>query len=77
MADQERIRLIMGKLYAKASLTTEELSELQTHIDQLETVGRAAGSEHHTHSTPGSHYSDHKTTVTDVAGILERVTLRK
>ena len=77
MADQERIRLIMGKLHAKATLSADELSEQQTHFDQLETVGRAAASHHDTHSTPGSHYSQHHSTVTDVAGILERISLRK
>jgi hypothetical protein len=75
--EDERIRHIMGKLYAKASLTGDELSELQTHVDQLETLGRAAGSHHHSHTTPNSHHSHHVTTVADVAGILEQVNPRK
>lgn len=74
MPDQERIREIMSKLYEKASLTGDELLELQTHVDQLETEGRAEASHHSTHSTPNTHHTHHHTSVVDVAGILERVT---
>jgi hypothetical protein len=77
MADQETIRGILGKLHARTSLTPDELSQLQRHVDELETQAISAGSNHHTHSTPGSHHSDHVTTVVDVVGVLERVALRK
>jgi hypothetical protein len=72
----ENIKPIMDKLYAKANLTEEELSKLRAYVDQLETAGLAAESEHHTSSSPGSHYTDHRTSVVDLAGILERVQLR-
>ena len=77
MAEKERINAILYKLQRQSTLTLDEVTELQTHIDQLENVGRAAASHHESHSTPGSHYTQHHTSVVDVAGILERVTLRR
>lgn len=73
----ERIRAIMGKLYARSALSPEELAELQTHVEQVETAGRSNASHHDTHSTPGSHYSQHHTNVSDLTGLLERIVTRK
>ena len=73
MAQSEDVRQIMGKLQAKASLTEEELSSLQSFVDQLEIHGLAAETEHHTSSSPGSHYTDHRTSVADIAGLLDRI----
>ena len=75
--EDERIRLIMGKLYAKASLTAGELSELQTHVDLLETQGRAGTTNHHSQTSPNSHHSHHVTSVAAFTGILEQVKQRE
>ena len=73
MAENEGIRLIMGKLYAKASLPKDELSTLQRHVDQLENAALAEGTAHYTSSSPGSHYTSHNTTIQEVVGLLDRV----
>jgi hypothetical protein len=73
MAEQDRINSILFKLQKQANLTAEEVSALQSHIDQLENLGKTAASEHHSHSSPASHYTDHRTDVVDIVGILERV----
>ena len=76
MAD-ERIRLIMGKLFAKSSLNAGELSELQAHVDELESLSRPGNTHHHSHTSPNSHHSHHVTSVAAVAGILEQVTKKE
>jgi hypothetical protein len=62
----------MGKLQDKANLTTEELSELQTYVDQLETEGRALGGTTHHDTHTFSHHSHHHTEVAEVRGILDQ-----
>jgi hypothetical protein len=73
MPEQEGVKLIMGKLYAKASLTQDELSTLQRYVDQLENEAVALDTSHYTSSSPGSHYTSHSTTIKEVAGLLDRV----
>jgi hypothetical protein len=77
MAEKDRVNSLLYKLQRQSTLTADEVSELQTHIDQLESVGRAAASHHESHSTPGSHYTNHHTSVVDVAGVLERIALKR
>lgn len=59
MGDPQGIEPILRKLRTRSGLSPEEVTELQAHIDQLENRAVAASSHHDTHSTPGSHYSQH------------------
>jgi hypothetical protein len=74
MASQEQVHAMMAKLRQQTALATEDVAKLQAHIDELETANRAASTDHHTSSSPGSHYSHHSTSVADITGILERAT---
>lgn len=77
MAEKDRVNSLLYKLQRQSTLTAEEVTELQTHIDQLENLGRAGASHHESHSTPGSHYTNHHTSVVDVTGVLERIAIKR
>jgi hypothetical protein len=72
MADEATIHSIMQKLRRQASLTAEEVADLQSHVDQLE-MRAAPTPNHDTHTSPGSHFSHHHPTMLNVAGILEQI----
>lgn len=72
MADSQAINEILKKLRARSVLTLEEVAELQQHIDLLENSAIAEATHHDTHSTPGSHYSQHHTSVEELKGFLDK-----
>jgi len=63
---RDRIDAIMLRIQRKATLTDEEVRDLQSHVDQLERQGLARSSHHET----TSHH--HTSALLDVPGILER-----
>ena len=71
MANKERVNALLAKLKEEASLSTEEVLELQTHVDLLETTGGDSETHFHSHSTP--HHTDFDTSTVDLVGFLERV----
>lgn len=73
MAERDQIRTILTKLQQQSEITASEVAELQTHIDELENRGVSEASHHESHSTPGSHYTNHHSSVTNVIGFLENI----
>jgi hypothetical protein len=73
MAEQDRIRGILAKLQQQSKVTADEVAELQTHIDELENRGLSEATHHESHATPGSHYTNHHSSATNVIGFLENI----
>lgn len=73
MAEYTRTRDIMQRLRDNAKLSRQDVVELQTIVDELEILGRNAASDHNSHATPHSYYSQHHTgKMAEVTGILDR-----
>ncbi|MET9903141.1 hypothetical protein [Streptomyces sp. NPDC006446] len=72
MGEAQGIDEIMKKLRARSVLSMDEVYELQARIDLLENSAITEATHHDTHSTPGSHYSQHHSSVEELKGFLDR-----